>query len=618
MTTSNIFINKESLAYIPKLVGAPQVTSPAELTHGDLVSVYIPKQSVDTSIYITKAGSLDIYKTHHTDSTVSALPFSADTEYLGAPLTERVEALKLTFQTDQPISFHAKLPVPVQVIPPEFLTDQEYENQVRDFLVLVQDELHLVQGDIQGTVIGVSDLENSPKLLDIEEINDLSKYFYKSPVDKFFSYVHKYIADLMLEDLLDEFIKSTNTELPPSTQLAWADCWKFTELGATKTSRFVQLLVFGLILQDKIQNTVGGAYETKIQFMIVFRHTDQGYEAKPLLVIQLHDECLVFRLHKTKTEALSFISKEALTDYLREFGYESVFVSDLTPDVQTRVLTYVLKQGLSACKMDQVLDALAEKSNLLNPLLAEDVAVSEAVSAKDKGKRKEIEQLMKSVFNSLDKTGLNTKHYQDELFSLNDEAFFRFIKLLISNPRNNLELQVLPGKNEPRLEDIKEALDILKVPEMEYVYMRHEGNKNNPLRSRYKQTVGYIHIRRLQQLLSKKNTYSLSIKQRNLKNNQVTGHDAVARISDLEVSALKAINADATLRELMGPRADSSDMKAQLYNQISTYGYAELNAMDSRLENKRTLNTVAQYLIGAGLDNDLRTDYKMLINQLED
>ena len=60
--------------------------------------------------------------------------------------------------------------------------------------------------------------------------------------------------------------------------------------------------------------------------------------------------------------------------------------------------------------------------------------------------------------------------------------------------------------------------------------MRHEGDKDNPLRSRYRQTVGYIHIRRLQQLLSKKNTYSLSIKQRNLKNNQVTGHDAIAKI----------------------------------------------------------------------------------------
>lgn len=117
--------------------------------------------------------------------------------------------------------------------------------------------------------------------------------------------------------------------------------------------------------------------------------------------------------------------------------------------------------------------------------------------------------------------------------------------------------------------------------------------------------------------MSKKNTYSLSIKQRNLKNNQVTGHDAIARISDLEVNALKAINADASLREFMGPRADSSDMKSELYNQISNYGYAELDTMTSNLANKRTLNTVSQYLIGAGLDNDLLVDDQRLINQLD-
>lgn len=89
------------------------------------------------------------------------------------------------------------------------------------------------------------------------------------------------------------------------------------------------------------------------------------------------------------------------------------------------------------------------------------------------------------------------------------------------------------------------------------------------------------------------------------------------RISDLEVNALKAINADASLREFMGPRADSSDMKAELYNQISNYGYAELDSMTSNLANKRTLNTVSQYLIGAGLDNDLLVDDQRLINQLD-
>ncbi len=110
--------------------------------------------------------------------------------------------------------------------------------------------------------------------------------------------------------------------------------------------------------------------------------------------------------------------------------------------------------------------------------------------------------------------------------------------------------------------------------------------------------------------------YSLNV-YRNIKSYRVAIYTRQLRISDLEVNALKAINADASLREFMGPRADSSDMKAELYNQISNYGYAELDSMTSDLANKRTLNTVSQYLIGAGLDNDLLVDEQRLINQLD-
>jgi hypothetical protein len=101
-----------------------------------------------------------------------------------------------------------------------------------------------------------------------------------------------------------------------------------------------------------------------------------------------------------------------------------------------------------------------------------------------------------------------------------------------------------------------------------------------------------------------------------MKTNQVTGHDAIARISDLEVSALKAIGSEAVLKELMGPRADSSDTKTELYTQISNFGYAELETMEGKTSNKRTLNTVYQYLTAAGLDSDILVDSNLLINQL--
>lgn len=88
------------------------------------------------------------------------------------------------------------------------------------------------------------------------------------------------------------------------------------------------------------------------------------------------------------------------------------------------------------------------------------------------------------------------------------------------------------------------------------------------------------------------------------------------RISDLEVNALQAINADKTLKEFLSARADASDSKSEMYKQISMFGYTELETLPDDLKNKRTLNTVAQYLIGSGIDNDLLTDYNKIADAL--
>ena len=104
----------------------------------------------------------------------------------------------------------------------------------------------------------------------------------------------------------------------------------------------------------------------------------------------------------------------------------------------------------------------------------------------------------------------------------------------------------------------------------------------------------------------------MDISIRDQKSGQVTGDSRTSRISDLEASALKAINADATLKELMGSRADDMGSKNQLYSDISTYGYAKLEDMPDRIEDKRTLNTISSYMYSAGIDNDLTVDDRLI------
>ena len=105
-------------------------------------------------------------------------------------------------------------------------------------------------------------------------------------------------------------------------------------------------------------------------------------------------------------------------------------------------------------------------------------------------KRKKAEDLVLKVINTLDKTGLNSRNYQKMFSKMSDTEFKNYTKRLKTDYDENFFIEVLPNKNEPSFDDIKEALNILNTPMNEYVYYRHDGNKDNPIRTRFKVPVG--------------------------------------------------------------------------------------------------------------------------------
>ena len=192
---------------------------------------------------------------------------------------------------------------------------------------------------------------------------------------------------------------------------------------------------------------------------------------------------------------------------------------------------------------------LVENKKSLN----ETFSLNEAFNAT---KRNKIEETIYKTFDLLDKSGLNTKKYKDKFKSMSNEQFDRYMKTFLADKKKNFYLEVLPNKNSPCIKDAKNALDYLKVPTEEYVYFRHDGNKDDPIRTRYKVPVLEVSMRRLQQVLSKKNTYTLDIDKRNMKTGQVTSDNRIARISDAENYCLLTYKDDSkALKEFLGPRA---------------------------------------------------------------
>lgn len=270
---------------------------------------------------------------------------------------------------------------------------------------------------------------------------------------------------------------------------------------------------------------------------------------------------------------------------------------------------------------EQIFDALFSNMELfkdnLNETILENFEVLNEAASDNKNKRKDIQNLILDVISSLDKDQSNMRKYKAFYDEMNDEQFMRYIKRFV-NSEENFYLEFLPNKSEPGLDDIEKALNKLKVPMNEFVYYRHDGNKDNPLRTRYKVPVGYLAVKRLQQLLSKKNAYSLSATSRSLKYGQLSGSDKVASVSNMESSALKAIGAQDILRELMGPRSDSMQAKQELNKNISMYGYSRLEDLPDDLTDKTTLNTTFYYLMGAGIESNLLEDNRPEYDDLEE
>ena len=230
-----------------------------------------------------------------------------------------------------------------------------------------------------------------------------------------------------------------------------------------------------------------------------------------------------------------------------------------------------------------------------------------------KPKRAEMEKLIYDTFGALDPTGANVTKYRNLFKSMSDQQFDTFFKNLFVSDIDFLTLDVIDYEIDLRLEHVEAAAKVLGVPLTEHVALPHVNkDKDNPIMTKQEVIVGYLHIKRMQQMLSKKNTTSTDVGERSALTGQVTGKDKNARDSDSENFALVTLDAEQTLKEFLGPRADDRVMKAEMYADISRKGYSTLSGLTQDVNNKATLTAVDAYLIGMGIKSDLITDNLLL------
>ena len=79
----------------------------------------------------------------------------------------------------------------------------------------------------------------------------------------------------------------------------------------------------------------------------------------------------------------------------------------------------------------------------------------------------------------------------------------------------------------------------------------------------------------------------------------------MGRVADEEAYALKTVGAEATLREVLGPRADNRDKRLGMYQAIERDGFVNYGDLKGDVKNQATLNYMNTLLIAAGLKTDL-------------
>lgn len=216
-------------------------------------------------------------------------------------------------------------------------------------------------------------------------------------------------------------------------------------------------------------------------------------------------------------------------------------------------------------------------------------------------KRKECEELIYKTFSAIDPSGANTQYYQQLFANMSDAQFAKLI-----SGRLPFRYHIAPFDNEPKMPDIFKAFKILNKPLMEKVKLPYLAKDSNgrPIESK-ECLVGYLNIKRLKQMLTKKNNTAIEISKRDMKTGRLLGADKGGLESNKEFEGAMALGLENTTAEYARIKAAAMKAKAEAYNTINVKGEVSFDDIDTGKTDSIAKNTMNVYLIGAGLHSNL-------------
>ena len=216
-------------------------------------------------------------------------------------------------------------------------------------------------------------------------------------------------------------------------------------------------------------------------------------------------------------------------------------------------------------------------------------------------KRQQAEELIYKVFDTVDPSKTNSDYYRKIFSSMSDDEFEKFCKR-----RLPFRFHEEVFKIEPKMYDIFDAFKVLDKPLLEkiklpYVYTNKDGV---PVESK-EALVIYIHLKRMKQMLTKKNNTAIDIDKRDMKTGLLVGEDKGGKETDREFESLATMGLEYTMDEFARPKADAMAAMSQMSNTILAKGFVSDKDIDVTRDDSIGKNLLNTYLIGAHIHSNL-------------
>lgn len=214
--------------------------------------------------------------------------------------------------------------------------------------------------------------------------------------------------------------------------------------------------------------------------------------------------------------------------------------------------------------------------------------------------REEIECMLIEFFDKLDKSKTNSEYLQEKWAKMSDAQFESWLK-----KKYPLQLQVRAWEVEPVMKDFFDAASVLGVSLTEkvaepFLYINKEGIPVNT----YPALKMRLNIKKVQQVITKKNKVSVSIDLRD-KTGRLMTADKGAATSDKEQESLAVMGLYNTMSEFSTIKADAMQAKSEAYNQILNTG--TLSNQDYKITKQDSVarNIISAYMIASHIDSNL-------------